>query len=282
MAPLAQASDGGGSIRMPSSCCGLVGLKPSRGRVPMRVPTWEHSATDGAITRHVEDAAAVLDVMSTPDLHGWYHAPPPQRPFRDEVGRESGRLRIGLLLEAPTGVPVDPECAAAATELATALQGLGHDVYPVEPRFFSPEAGAAFVDVVIPAALHAVPYDEPELAEPYLRRKRALAQERHAGEYVLAVELLHRESRDIVAQWRRDFDVLLTPTMACLPPEAGVVLPAANRDPLGFRLTEMQMITFTFFCNITGLPAISLPCTPRSTACPSARSSSAPPSRKRP
>ena len=124
---------------------------------------------------------------------------------------------------------------------------------------FSPEAGAAFVDVIIPAALHAVPYDEPELAEPYLRRRRALAQERHAGEYVLAAELLHRESREVVAQWRRDFDVLLTPTMACLPPEAGVVLPAANRDPLGFRLTELQMITFTFFCNITGLPAISLP-----------------------
>jgi amidase len=197
--------------------------------------------------------------MSTPDLHGWYHAPPPERPFRDEVARDAGRLRIGLLLEAPTGVPVDPECAAAATALASALEGLGHDVYPVAPRFFSPEAGAAFVDVIIPAALHTVPYDDPELAEPYLRRRRALAQERHAGEYALAVELLHRESRDVVAQWRRDFDVLLTPTMACLPPEALVVLPGANRDPLGLRLTELQMITFTFFCNITGLPAISLP-----------------------
>lgn len=259
LAPLAQASDGGGSIRMPSSACGLVGLKPSRGRVPMRVPAWEHSATDGAITRHVEDAAAVLDVMSAPDLLGWYHAPVPARPFAEEARRDAGKLRIGLLLSAPTGVPVDPECVTAATSLAHTLEGLGHEVTPVEPQFFSPAAAQAFVDVVIPASLHLVPYDRPEVAEPYLRKLRAEALTRTSAEYVRGVALLHLESREIVAQWGRDFDVLLTPTMACTPPLAGTVLQEKNADPTGFRMTETQMISFTFFANLTGLPAISLP-----------------------
>ncbi|MGW0583388.1 amidase [Streptomyces sp. NPDC002920] len=259
LAPVAQASDGGGSIRMPSSSCGVVGLKPSRGRVPMRVPAWEHSATDGAITRHVEDAAALLDVMSVPDLLGWYHAPAPERPFVEEVGRDSGRLRIGLLLSAPTGVPVDDECVAAATSLAHALENLGHDVTPVQPRFFSLEASRAFLDLIIPAALHLTPYDEPERAEPYLQALRAQALSRNCAEYAQGVALLQLESREIVAQWGRDFDVLLTPTMACPPPPVGTVVQEKNADPTGFRMTETQMISFTFFANLTGLPAISLP-----------------------
>lgn len=259
LAPVAQASDGGGSIRMPSSACGLVGLKPSRGRVPMRVPAWEHSATDGAVTRHVEDAAALLDVMSVPDLLGWYHAPVPERPFVEEVGRETGRLRIGLLVAAPTGVPVDDECVAAAKALAHVLEGLGHDVSPVEPRFFSLDAARAFVDLVVPAALHLTPYDDPDLAEPYLQALRAQALSRNSAEYAQGVALLHLESREIIAQWGRDFDVLLTPTMACTPPPAGTVVQDKNADPTGFRLTETQMISFTFFANVTGLPAISLP-----------------------
>ncbi|MDX3522693.1 amidase [Streptomyces scabiei] len=259
LAPVAQASDGGGSIRMPSSSCGLVGLKPSRGRVPMRIPAWEHSATDGAITRHVEDAAALLDVMSVPDLLGWYHAPVPERPFTEEVGRESGRLRVGLLLSAPTGVPVDDECVAAATSLAHTLENLGHDVSPVQPRFFSLEASRAFLDLIIPAALHLTPYDEPERAEPYLQTLRAQALSRNCAEYAQGVALLQLESREIVAQWGRDFDVLLTPTMACTPPPVGTVVQEKNTDPTGFRMTETQMISFTFFANLTGLPAISLP-----------------------
>lgn len=259
LAPVAQASDGGGSIRMPSSACGLVGLKPSRGRVPMRVPAWEHSATDGAIARHVEDAAAVLDVMSVPDRLGWYHAPVPERPFAQEVGRDPGRLRIGLLLSAPTGVPVDEECVAAATSLARTLEGLGHQVSPVQPRFFSRQAAEAFIDLVVPAALHLVPYERPELAEPYLQELRAAALTRNCAEYVQGVALLHLESREIVAQWGRDFDVLLTPTMACLPPPVGTVVQEKNANSTGFRLVETQMISFTFFANLTGLPAISLP-----------------------
>src|SRR6185369_9960465 len=101
LVPVAHANDGGGSIRMPSSACGLVGLKPSRGRVPQLVMAWEHATVEGAITRYTRDAAALLDAMSVPDRLAMYQAPPPERPFAHEVGRDGGRLRIGLLTTAP-------------------------------------------------------------------------------------------------------------------------------------------------------------------------------------
>jgi amidase len=259
LAPAAHANDGGGSIRMPSSSCGLVGLKPSRGRVPQQVAAWEHATVEGAVTRYTRDAAALLDVMSVPDRLAWYQAPAPERPFAEEVGRDSGRLRIGLLTEAPTGMPVDPVCAEAAERAARLLESLGHDVFPASPRFFSEEAIMGYAQTVLDAALWAVPYDDPELAEPHLRRRMERAAARHSGEYVQAALRLQLESRAVVAQWGSDFDVLLTPTMACSPPLVDVVLQEANDNPDGLRVTETQMISFTAVCNVTGLPAISLP-----------------------
>ncbi|QTG82089.1 amidase [Arthrobacter crystallopoietes] len=258
LAPAAHASDGGGSIRVPSSACGLVGLKPSRGRVPQRVFGWEHSTTEGAIVRHVEDAASILDVMAGPDPLAWYSAPAPERPFSREVGADAGRLRVGLLLTAPTGVPVDAECAAAATRLAGILEGMGHDVYPVTPTLFSREAIDGF-QMIIGASLAAIDYDDPSRVDPYIAHRLATAAGRSAGDYARASALLQLESREIIEQWGRDFDVLVTPTMACETPLVGSVYNEANNDPAGPRQTELQMISFTSFCNITGLPAISLP-----------------------
>ncbi|WP_246262736.1 amidase [Arthrobacter mobilis] len=258
LAPVAHASDGGGSIRVPSSACGIVGLKPSRGRIPQEVFGWEHSTTEGAVARHVEDAAAVLDALSGPDLHSWYSAPAPERPFAEEVGRDAGRLRIGLLLEAPTGLPVDAECAAAAEKLAGVLEGLGHEVCPASPVLYSREAGEAF-QMIIGASLHAIEYENVDLVDPFIRHRLDQARQFHAGQYAQAAARLQLESRPLVAQWGRDFDVLLTPTMACETPRTGTVYHEANTDPSGPRLTEMRMISFTSFCNISGLPAISLP-----------------------
>lgn len=259
MSPIAHASDGGGSIRMPSSACGVVGLKPARGRVPQRLPVWEHATVDGAITRTVGDAAALLDVMSVPDRTTLYQAPAPERAFRDEVGRPNRRLRIGLMLDAPTGVPVDPECVQAAHLLAAELESQGHVVEPANPTLYSYEATMAYVDVLINAWLHHTPYDHPELAEPYIQGRMARAREFHAGEYVRAASLVHRESQQIVSQWGDAFDVLLTPTMATTPPPLGVVLAEANAQFDGPRLRETQMISFTYFSNLSGLPAITLP-----------------------
>ncbi|MEU4225229.1 amidase [Nonomuraea sp. NPDC026600] len=259
LSPVAHANDGGGSIRMPSSSCGLVGLKPSRGRVPQQVAAWEHATVEGAITRYTRDAAALLDIMSVPDRLAWYQAPAPERPFADEVGRDSGRLRVGLLTQAPTGMPVDPVCVEAAERAARLLESLGHDVFPVSPRFFTEEAITGYAQTVLDAALWAMPYDQPELAEAHLRRRMERAATRHSGEYVQAAFRLQLESRAVVAQWGGDFDVLLTPTMACPPPPVDAVLREANDNPDGLRVTETQMISFTAVCNITGLPAISLP-----------------------
>jgi amidase len=259
LAPVAHASDGGGSIRVPASACGLLGLKPGRGRVPQLVMGWEHATTEGAITRYTRDAAALLDVMSVPDRLAMYQAPPPERPFADEADHSAGRLRIGLLTEAPTGLPVDPECVAAAEHTGRLLESLGHAVEPVAPRFYSEEAFTGFAQTVLDASLWAVPYDHPERAEPHLRRRMERATARHSGVYARAATLIQEESRAVVAQWGRDFDVLLTPTMACPPPPVGRLLDEANDDPDGPRVTEVQMISFTAVCNLAGLPAVSVP-----------------------
>src|SRR3954468_17055048 len=113
MFPLAHATDGGGSIRIPAACCGLVGLKPSRGRVPRRAQGWLGGVVEGAVTRTVADTAAVLDILSGPDPRSWYNAPAPDRPFLEEAGREPARLRIGLMDHGPNGLPIDPTCAEA-------------------------------------------------------------------------------------------------------------------------------------------------------------------------
>jgi amidase len=258
LAPIAHASDGGGSIRVPSSACGLVGLKPSRARIPQEVFAWEHSTVEGAIARTVGDSAAILDAMSGTDPLAWYSAPAPNRPFAAEVGTDPGRLRIGLLLDAPTGLPVDPECVEAARKLAHAMEAAGHHVFDVSPQLFTQEANEAF-QVIISASVWATPFDDASQVDPYIAYRIKQAEDFHAGLYARAAAQLQLESRRIVAQWGRDFDVLLTPTMATTTPPVGVVLDEANSNPGGLRETELRMISFTSFCNISGLPAINLP-----------------------
>lgn len=259
MAPVANASDGGGSIRMPAACTGLVGLKPARARVPARTLGWEHGTTGGVITRTVEDSARILDLISAPDPLGWYRAPAPERPFGDEPGRPAGRLRIGLLLEAPAGVPVDPACAATVQAVARLLEDQGHHVLPVGPDIISARAMEIYLFTVLPAALHTAPYADPVLAEPFIIARRDMALHRHSGDYARDVAELHRESRRMIRHWIDAFDVLLTPTLACRVPRAGVVLADANRRLDGSSPLEAQMLAFNVFANITGLPAISLP-----------------------
>jgi amidase len=257
--PVAHATDGGGSIRMPSSATGLVGLKPARGRVPAVLPGWEHSITDGVIVRHVRDAAAILDVLSRPHPRAPYVAPAPARPFAKEVGAGTAPLRVGLLLDPPSGVPVTEDAREAARKLATALEGMGHSVDPVTPFLFSAEAIQGFLDVIVNSWLWATPYDDPKRAEPYIRARRRRATRFHAGDYAIAAARLYTEAAMVTAQWGRDFDVLLTPTMAAPPPLVGTVLAEANKHFDGPRVAENQMVAFTAFCNIAGLPAISLP-----------------------
>ena len=259
IAPVAHASDGGGSIRMPAACTGLVGLKASRARIPSPLPAWENCATGGAITRTVEDAARVLDVLAIEDPLGWYRAPRPERPFGEEVGLPAGRLRVGVLTEAPNGVPVDPECAEAAERMAGLLERQGHELVPVRPEAIGGAAHELYLFTVVETALHTMDWDDPSAAEPYVVHRMARAARRSAAEYVRVVKEMHLESRRILAHWGRDFDVLLTPTLATRVPEAGRMLAEANRILDGSNELEARMMAFMTLANVTGTPAISLP-----------------------
>lgn len=259
MAPIAHASDGGGSIRIPASCTGLVGLKPSRGRVPSKLPGWEHCATAGVVSRSTEDAARVLDVISVPDPLGWYQAPPPGQAFAEAVGMPVSPLRVGLLLETPTGVPVDAECRAAAERTAGMLEASGHHIVPVAPDIISAEALDIFLFTVLPASLNTVPYDDPSVAEPFIVKRRELGQRLSAAEYAQGVARFHAHSRRMISHWLSDFDVLLTPSLATKVPPTEVIIADANRLLDGSSQYEAKMLAFMVFANITGLPAISLP-----------------------
>lgn len=259
MFSVAHANDGGGSIRIPASCCGLVGLKVSRGRVPSLVTAWEGGAVEGVVTRDVADAAAILDVISGPDRGQWYNAPAPARPFLDEVGADPGRLRIGLAEEAPFGLPVDPACAAAARRAAAALEELGHDVEQVSldvPDEFLP----AFLNVVNSGLADYEDIDWDRV-EPHIRANRQAAMAIDSLTYVRSVHQLQRATRQMSGRWGRDFDLLVTPTMAIEPPTAGEVL-AAVHEGAGTgtpALQVFQMAVFTSGFNMSGQPAISLP-----------------------
>jgi amidase len=259
MFPLAHANDGGGSIRIPAAYCGLVGLKSSRGRVPRRAQTWMGAVVEGVTTRTVADAAAVLDVTAGPDFLAWNNAIPPARPFAAEVGAPPGKLRIGLMAQAPLGIPTAQDCVDAARDTAALLEELGHEVVEVEVPTISEELVPAFTTM---AAAGLADYDDVDWAnvEPHNRHSHKVATEDiSAYDYVVAAQSLEKLSRRELARWGRDFDVMLTPTSAILPPLAGAVLEAQHAAPEAATFDVVASVVFAAFGNVTGLPAISLP-----------------------
>src|SRR5437763_172510 len=192
MFPAAHANDGAGSIRIPASCCGLVGLKPSRGRVPRLSESWLGGVVEGSGTRTVADTAALLDVIAGPDPRAWYNAPAPERPFREEVGADAGRVRIGLMDHGPRGFPIDPDCAEAARRTAAALEELGHEVVPVDVPTISEELIGPF-NLMVAASLgeHG---DEIDFAkvEPHIAHQFAIARQLPTTDYVYAMKQLER------------------------------------------------------------------------------------------
>ena len=259
MFPIAHANDGGGSIRIPSAYCGLVGLKSSRARVPRRAQTWMGAVVEGVTTRTVADAATVLDLTAGPDFLAWNNAIPPARPFAEELGAAPGKLRIGLMAEAPLGIPTAQDCVDAARDTAALLEELGHEVVEVEVPTISEELVPAFTTM---AAAGLADYDgvDWEKVEPHNRHTYGVAtKEISAYDYVVAAQKLERLSRREVARWGRDFDAMLTPTSAILPPLAGTVLEAQHAAPEQATFDVVASVVFAAFGNITGLPAISLP-----------------------
>jgi amidase len=256
--PVAHGNDGGGSIRIPASCCGLVGLKVSRGRVPTLMRSWEGAVVQGVITRDVADTAAILDVISRPERAQWYNAPAPDRPFRAEVGADPGRLRVGLVEVPPFGLPIEGVCLAAVHAAAAALDSAGHSVTPV-PLEIGDELLLAFLKVVNSGLAD---YDADwERAEPHIRTDLAHARAVDSLTYVRAVHDLQRLSRPLVARWGDEFDLLLTPTMTIEPPPAGEILAAvhAGAETGAPAIQVFEMAALTSAWNMTGQPAISLP-----------------------
>ncbi|HZJ26438.1 MAG TPA: amidase family protein [Acidimicrobiia bacterium] len=271
MVPVAHANDGGGSIRIPASCCGLVGLKPTRGRSSLGPELNEISSfliAEGCVSRSVRDTAAVLDAISGPFPGDPTQAPRPDRPYRDEVGADPGRLRIGLLTHNPIGSSeIDPECVTAAKSTAELLESLGHQVEDSYPGGFDnedlvAEFGAVWA-VECAYALdewgrkvgRAVTADDVELLT------WGLAE---AGRSVTAPQLLaalassQQASREAARWWADGFDLLLTPTLGEPPVEHGAFA-STPENPIGGFIRSAAFVPFTAQFNISGQPAISLP-----------------------
>ncbi|MGH2748186.1 MAG: amidase [Actinomycetota bacterium] len=257
LTPIAHGSDGGGSIRIPASCCGVFGIKPSRGRVssaPRFGEVWEGFSTEGPIARSVSDAAALLDVMSGYETGDPYWAPPPERPFADEVGRAPGPLRVAFTGETPNGAPVDSAVLGALEDAGRLLESLGHEIEEASPDWVDHDMVAAYIKVV-QASPALVPLPE-EGMEPINRALLQAADQLSSADYVRAMTTLHSFARKVVAFWD-DYDLLLTPTLALPPVPIGWLF--EDDDPWMQLTRSGFFIPFTPPFNITGQPAASLP-----------------------
>jgi Asp-tRNA(Asn)/Glu-tRNA(Gln) amidotransferase A subunit family amidase len=265
---MAHATDGGGSIRIPASCCGLFGLKPTRARNPMGPDAgegWGGASVGHAVTRTVRDSAALLDATSGPDIGDPYWAPPPVRPFLDEVGRDPGRLRIAITTKPWNGQPVDPECAEAAMAAGRLCEKLGHHVEEASPVVDAGALGAATL-VIIGGNLRAAMEARAaalgrELAEADVERitwARAMDGHRaRAADYARAIGVMHRTGR-VVAPFFTRYDLLLTPTM-CRPPLPLGIIDMMTDDPAEYTRAVLGTIAFTSLWNACGSPAMSVP-----------------------
>jgi amidase len=265
---VAHANDGGGSIRIPASECGLVGLKPTRGRVsqgPLIGEAWAGGVIDGALTRTVRDAAGVLDVISKPMPGEPYYAPPLPRPLTQEVGADPGRLRIGVI-DRPgvEGFLDDPQCRAAVASAARLLESLGHYIDESAPAAMSDQEFPGHFTTIIAADTEATfrafemllgrPIGEDEI-EPRNAAYRRAGRELGAVAYLESRAWFGMWARRM-AHWWNDHDLLLTPTLGAPPPELGWFT-AAGPEEEGARIASF--IPYTAQFNMTGQPAISLP-----------------------
>jgi len=270
MVPVAHANDGGGSIRIPASICGLVGLKPTRQRIsegPLIGDNMSGLTVELVVSRSVRDTAAVLEAVHGPAPGDPYVAPPPSRPYTEEVGADTGKLRIGLLTEPLLEAEPNEVVAEAARDAARLLESLGHEIEESHPTGFEEMdvidtfltrwmAGqAATLD-----QLQAVVGREigPGDVEPLTWALAGEGRRRSAGRYLAAVGQHQLISR-MVAEWLESgFDLLLTPTLGEPPPPLGS-FDDSGADPTAALMRGAQTATFTAIFNVTGQPAISLP-----------------------
>ena len=266
--PMAHGNDGGGSIRIPASCCGLFGLKPTRARnslAPYYGDQFSGLVCEHALTRSVRDSAALLDATAGPGLGDPYWAPAAKRPFLDEVGAEPGRLRIAFTTESPMGSPVHPDCVAAVKDAAALCQDLGHDVVEASPAVETAALASKFIPIFSTAAAWTVDSwarrtgrtPSPERFEPLTWAMYQTGRQQTASTYLLAVEDMQSLGRDI-ARFLANHDIWLTPTLGEPPVPLGT-FDSPQDSPLQGLSRAAVFIPFTPVCNATGQPAMSVP-----------------------
>ena len=271
LVPVAHANDGGGSIRIPASECGLVGLKPTRGRVSsgpefgdvMGGITCEH-----VVTRSVRDTAAILDATQGMEPGDPFTAPDPARPYLDEVGADPGALRIGIMSTAPLGqVSVHADCVAAVEATARLLESLGHQVEVSHPKALDdPDYTGHFITNWAAGAAWNLDYwtrrtgEEVTEAdvEPLTWALADLGRSSTAAQWLWAREWLQANTREVASWWTDGFDLLLTPTIAEPPPPLGT-FDSPPDNPLHGLFRAAELVPFTPPFNVSGQPGISLP-----------------------
>jgi amidase len=260
LGPLHQGSDGGGSIRIPSACCGVFGIKPSRGRItnaPIRAEGWGGCSTSGPMARTVRDAAWMLDVMAGPVVGDAYWAPPPKKPFIEAVNARPRKLRLATLCETAFA-DVDAETLAAFESSCQTLRSMGHSLEPIKldlSVLMEPTSAVAV------AGIGSVEVEDPELIDPITRGTWKAGREITAAQYINALAMMHNRAREIV-QRLAPYDALVTPTLTRPAPKLGT-MPSRNPwkiDKNGRQVHEIYTWTaFVFPFNATGQPAVSIP-----------------------
>lgn len=266
MVPVAHATDGGGSTRIPAACCGLVGLKPARGRISLGPDAGEHfTNVSGCLTRTVKETAAVLDVLAGYELGDATWAPPPPEPFAASAEREPGTLRIAFTLTPPLEASVDAVGAGAVRDAVTLVEELGHDVEEIEPPWSVPElprlftvSFAASVAIAIAfagrlAGREPSPDDVEPLSWELFKRAADVSSMQHAA----AITQLQAFARGLIT-FLAPYDAVLIPSLGERPVRIGEI-DSCSEDPMADFVRSWRFTPFTAVANVTGLPAISLP-----------------------
>jgi amidase len=266
MLPVAHGNDGGGSVRIPAACCGLVGLKPSRGRVS-RGPDLGDSflSTEGVLTRTVAETAHLLDVIAGYEVGDATWAPRPTEPYATAVRRDPGRLRVAMTANNPLGVDVEPECVRGMHAAGELLSSLGHEVEHASPAFPGGDVLALFMRAFAPAVSLGITYGEllagrpptDDEIEPLSRAIRDLTQGLSSVGYLGAVAQLQAVARGIVAFFA-EYDLLLTPALAERPLRIGDCHGCGD-DPMADLERSGRFTPFTSLFNVTGQPAMTVP-----------------------